>query len=68
MPAAVHPHVILECLISRRFGVEYQPFISTASGEIVCYEALARFFDAQNTPIAPDCVVNQRAILTTCQR
>ncbi len=56
MPVAVHPHVILECLISRRFGVEYQPFISTASGEIVCYEALARFFDAQNTPIAPDCV------------
>ena len=54
MPSPVHPHVILECLMSRRFGVEYQPFICAVSGDIVCYEALARFFDAHNAPIAPD--------------
>ena len=52
----VHPHRILECLINRRFGVEYQPFICTVTGNIVCYEALARFFDFHETPIAPDYV------------
>lgn len=54
--AKVHPHTILECLINRRFGVEYQPFICTLTGNIVCYEALARFFDCHGTPLAPDLV------------
>ena len=53
---AIHPHTILECLINRRFGVEYQPFVCTSTGKITCHEALARFFDAQGTPIPPDIV------------
>ena len=51
---ALHPHNILDCLINRRFGVEYQPFVSIATGEVVCHEALARFIDANGRSLPPD--------------
>lgn len=50
----LHPHAILDCLISRRFGVEYQPFVSTTTGEVLCHEALARFIDADGGLLPPD--------------
>ncbi|RIX49601.1 MAG: EAL domain-containing protein [Rhodocyclales bacterium GT-UBC] len=53
---AIHPHRILECLTSRRFGVEYQPLVSTLTGETRCHEALARFIDAQGKLLPPDYV------------
>ncbi len=53
---AIHPHTILECLKAQRFGVEYQPLISTRDGEVRCYEALARFVAADGRPLRPDLV------------
>lgn len=52
----LHPHRILECLISRRFGVEYQPMVCISTGETLCHEALARFIDAGGTNLPPDIV------------
>lgn len=51
---AIHPHRILECLTSRRFGVEYQPLVCTKTGETQCHEALARFIDSAGRPLPPD--------------
>lgn len=51
---AIHPHAILDCLIARRFGVEYQPFVCTHTGEVLCHEALARFIDADGRALPPD--------------
>lgn len=51
-----HPHTILECLTASRFGVEYQPLVCAASGDILCYEALARFITADGASLAPDLV------------
>ncbi|MFC5300738.1 EAL domain-containing protein [Azospira restricta] len=56
MSATIHPHVILDCINARRFGVEYQPFVDIASGEVVCHEALARFVDAGGNALPPDAV------------
>lgn len=53
---SLHPHHILECLISQRFGVEYQPLVCIRTGETLCHEALARFIDANGTNMAPDVV------------
>lgn len=52
----IHPHRILECLTSRRFGVEYQPLVATRTGETQCHEALARFIDAGGRGLPPDFV------------
>lgn len=52
----IHSHTILDCLLARRFGVEYQPLVGTADGEIRCYEALARFVDAGGGLMPPDIV------------
>lgn len=54
--SSLHPHRILECLISRRFGVEYQPIICIRTGETLCHEALARFIDASGTNLPPGIV------------
>ncbi len=54
MSAAIHPHVILDCINARRFGVEYQPFVDLRSGEVLCHEALARFVDADGGALPPD--------------
>lgn len=37
--------LLLDVLGRQRFGVEYQPLIDTKTGELVAYEALARFYD-----------------------
>lgn len=44
---------LLALIEQQRFGVEYQPLIDTQSGEIMAYEALARFFDHKGLPVAP---------------
>lgn len=36
------------------YGVEYQPIVCTRSGEIVAFEALARFYLPNGNTIAPD--------------
>lgn len=52
--SAIHPHAILDCINARRFGVEYQPFVSVDGGEVLCHEALARFVDADGRAMPPD--------------
>jgi len=42
--------------MARRFGVEYQPFICVATGEVRCHEALARFVAADGSALPPDAV------------
>lgn len=37
----------------QRYGVEYQPIICTRSGEILAYEALARFFTSDGQQLSP---------------
>ncbi len=53
-------YLALDLLVSlieeKRYGVEYQPFVSIKTGEIVGYEALSRFYTQKNQPIAPDLV------------
>ncbi len=51
---SLHPHEALDILLRQRFGVEYQPIVDTASGDIAGFEALARFWRADGTPVAPD--------------
>lgn len=51
---SLHPHEALDILLKRRFGVEYQPIVDTMSGDIAGYEALARFWRSDGTPVAPD--------------
>lgn len=50
------PHAVLECIIAKRFGVEYQPLVSVMTGEVHAYEALARFTDADGRALRPDLV------------
>lgn len=52
--AALEPHAVLECIIAKRFGVEYQPLVSVMTGEVHAYEALARFIDADGGLMRPD--------------
>lgn len=42
---------ILDVLLSRRFGVEYKPIIEVQAGEVVGYQAQARFWTAAQQPI-----------------
>lgn len=53
---ALHPHELLDILLNRRFGVEYQPVVDTQSGETVGFEALARFYLANGETAAPNVV------------
>ncbi|BBN90309.1 EAL domain-containing protein [Azospira sp. I09] len=52
----MHPHTLLECLLARRFAVEYQPLVCPVSGDSLGWEALARFSAADGTPLPPDLV------------
>jgi EAL domain-containing protein (putative c-di-GMP-specific phosphodiesterase class I) len=45
--------LIYELIENQRYGVEYQPIICLQSGDIVAYEALARFYSADNQLIPP---------------
>lgn len=50
------PKCLIDLIESKRFGVEYQPIVSCKSNEIFAYEALARFYNIDNTAIRPDLV------------
>lgn len=45
--------VIDDLIKNQRYGVEYQPMICVHSGDIIAYEALARFYTADNKLISP---------------
>ena len=47
---------LLELMETKRYGAEYQPIISTSSGEIFAYECLSRFFKSDGTTVRPDLV------------
>tara|TARA_R110001583_G_scaffold1612_1_gene12678 strand:+ start:36161 stop:36391 length:231 start_codon:yes stop_codon:yes gene_type:complete len=47
---------LLELMEKKRYGVEYQPIISTITGDTFAYECLSRFFNAQGNTIRPDLV------------
>jgi EAL domain-containing protein (putative c-di-GMP-specific phosphodiesterase class I) len=51
--ARVPAALLLDLMRSQRYGVEYQPIIDLKSGDIVAFEALARFFAADGQPLAP---------------
>jgi EAL domain-containing protein (putative c-di-GMP-specific phosphodiesterase class I) len=44
---------LLEIVLARRIGVEYQPIIEVATGAVVGHEALSRFYDAQGRALPP---------------
>ena len=44
---------LLDLVEQQRFGVEYQPLIDAHTGDILGYEALARFFDCNGGTILP---------------
>ncbi|QLG89129.1 EAL domain-containing protein [Chitinibacter bivalviorum] len=46
--------LLLDVLGQQRFGVEYQPLIHTGTGDIVAYEALARFYDQAGATLRTD--------------
>jgi len=50
------PHILIDLIEKKRFGVEYQPIIDMSNQEIFAYESLSRFFDNSNKPIRPDIV------------
>jgi len=50
----LHPHEVLDITIARRFGVEYQPLLDARSGELVGFEALARFYRADGSAVPPN--------------
>ncbi len=52
----LHAHELLDMLLSRRFGVEYQPVVDTITGETLGYEALARFYRASGEAVSPELV------------
>jgi EAL domain-containing protein (putative c-di-GMP-specific phosphodiesterase class I) len=45
--------LIYELIENQRYGVEYQPIICLQSGDIVAYEALARFYTIDNQLVPP---------------
>lgn len=47
------PHQVLDSILEKRFGTEYQPIIATRSGEVFGWEALARFYTRQGHPLPP---------------
>lgn len=50
------PTQLLELTKNKRYGVEFQPIISTVGGDIFAYECLSRFFNASGQSIRPDLV------------
>jgi len=47
---------LLDLMENKRYGAEYQPIISTLSGDVFAYECLSRFFKADGKAIRPDLV------------
>jgi len=56
--SAISPQLLLSLIEKQNFGVEYQPIIALNDKQIFAYEALSRFYDEQDNPIAPDLVYN----------
>ncbi|SFZ70461.1 EAL domain-containing protein [Chitinimonas taiwanensis] len=52
-PVRIAPTVLIDLMRAQRYGVEYQPIVELRSGEIVAYEALARFYAADGQALAP---------------
>lgn len=52
--APPHPHDVLDIAINRRYGVEYQPLVDARSGDIIGYEALARFRRDDGAAVPPN--------------
>lgn len=48
--------MLLEMIQSERFGVEYQPIVNLANGEVMAYEALSRFYNHAGESVRPDLV------------
>lgn len=48
-----HVQLITELINQRRYGAEYQPLIDCQTGEVVAYEALARFYGADGVSVPP---------------
>ena len=44
---------LIEMVERQRFGVEYQPIVNAINGEVIGYEALARFYDEAGNPLSP---------------
>lgn len=42
-----------DIVVHQRYGVEYQPIISIKSGDIIAYEALARFYQSNGEQLTP---------------
>jgi len=59
MNAAVPIQIISELVDSQRYGVEYQPLLEVSTGNVFAYEALARFYDAQQRLVSPVDVFQQ---------
>lgn len=53
MNSRLPAQVLLDLIEQRRFGVEYQPIIAIGDGAIFGYEALARFYRSNGTPLPP---------------
>ena len=56
LPPQLSARQLIELMRSKRYGVEFQPIISTSGGEIFAYEGLSRFSNAAGQSIAPDLV------------
>jgi EAL domain-containing protein (putative c-di-GMP-specific phosphodiesterase class I) len=55
-PAAHALGDLLEIVLARRIGVEYQPIVEVATGAVVGHEALARFYDPEWRSLPPAAV------------
>jgi len=50
------PTQLLELMQSKRYGVEFQPILTTSGNEIFAYECLSRFFCPKGGNLRPDLV------------
>lgn len=48
--------ILIDIVQKQRYGVEYQPIVSLATGDTFGYEALSRFFDQSGNAVRPDFV------------
>lgn len=50
-PRDLPPAELLDVLLGRRFGVEYQPIVSVQAEEVIGYQASARFWTRASQPL-----------------
>jgi EAL domain-containing protein (putative c-di-GMP-specific phosphodiesterase class I) len=48
-PQALLADQVLDIILARRFGIEYQPIVDVQAGEVVAYQATARFWTKDHT-------------------